>query len=58
MAIEDYDMILGMDWLSKYRARVDCINKSVQFIRPGKDMLEFKANRVKECKFLIAGTKA
>jgi hypothetical protein len=30
----------------------------MQFIRPGCDLLKFKANRVKECKFFIAGAKA
>jgi hypothetical protein len=58
MAIEDYDLILGMDWLLKHGAQVDCNNKVVQFVRPGRDVLEFKANRIKERKFQIAGTKA
>jgi hypothetical protein len=34
MAIEDYDLILGMDWLPKHGTRVDCRNKVVQFVRP------------------------
>jgi hypothetical protein len=29
----------------------------VQFVRPGRDVLEFKTNRVKEQKFLIAAAK-
>jgi hypothetical protein len=36
---------------------MDCKNKSVQFVRPGRDVLEFKADQVKERKFFIAGTK-
>jgi hypothetical protein len=54
MAIKDYDLILGMDWLSKYEARVDYRKKTVQFVKPGRHMLEFKNNQVKEKKFLIA----
>jgi hypothetical protein len=58
MVIEDYDVILGMDWLSKYGAHMDCKNKSVQFVRPSRIALELKANQVKERKFFIVGTKA
>jgi hypothetical protein len=58
MTIEDYDLILGMDWLSKHGARVDCKSKLVQFVRPRRNVLEFKANQIKERNFLIAGTKA
>jgi hypothetical protein len=58
MPFEDYDLILRMDWLSEHHARVDCKEKLVQFVRPRKDMLEFKGNRVKELKYLISGAKA
>jgi hypothetical protein len=57
MAIENYNLILGMDWLSRYGARVDYKNKVVQFVRLGRDVQKFKANRAKKRKFLIAGTK-
>jgi hypothetical protein len=56
MPIEDYDLILGMDWLSKHGARVDCKSKVVQFIRLGRDVMEFRGNLIKERKFLIVGT--
>jgi hypothetical protein len=42
MPFEDYDLILEMDWLLEHHARVDCEEKLVQFVRPGKDVLEFK----------------
>jgi hypothetical protein len=57
MTIEDYDLILGMDWLSMHSARMDYNNKVVHFVRPGRDVMEFKGNRINELKFLIAGTK-
>jgi hypothetical protein len=57
MPIEDYDLILGMYWLSKHGARVDCKSKVEQFVRPRWDVMEFKGNWIKERKFLIAGTK-
>jgi hypothetical protein len=44
--------------LSEHHARVDCKEKLVQFVIPGKDVLEFKRSRVKELKYLISGAKA
>ena len=29
--LRDFDIILGLDWLSKYRAMVDCFNKTIRF---------------------------
>jgi hypothetical protein len=58
MPIEDFDLILGMDWLLRHTARVDCNSKIVQFVRPEWDVMEFKGNRTKKQKFLIAETKA
>ena len=32
--IHDFDVILGMDWLSRHHAKVDCYRKEVRFYRP------------------------
>ena len=32
--IHDFDVILGMDWLSRHHAIVDCYRKEVRFCRP------------------------
>ena len=32
--IHDFDVILGMDWLSRHHASVDCYRKEVRFCRP------------------------
>lgn len=37
----DFDVILGMDWLSQNYAMVDCRNKVVTFQRPGLPMVTF-----------------
>jgi hypothetical protein len=58
MEIDDYDLIFGMDWLSRHEDRVDCRDKRVQFVRPRRDVLEFRANQLKERKLLITGTNA
>ncbi|GAV88016.1 RVP_2 domain-containing protein [Cephalotus follicularis] len=34
LPIRDLDVILGMDWLSTHRARMDCYNKIVDFRLP------------------------
>ena len=33
--IHDFDVILGMDWLSRHHATVDCYRKEVRFYIPG-----------------------
>ena len=34
LGIHDFDIVLGMDWLSKYRATLDCYKKEVRLVRP------------------------
>ncbi|XP_017227640.2 uncharacterized protein LOC108203314 [Daucus carota subsp. sativus] len=40
----DYEVILGMDWLSKYNATIDCKNKKVMFKPSEEDQFEFVAD--------------
>ena len=39
--IHDFDVILGMDWLSKYHSIVDCYRKEVRLCRPGETEVVF-----------------
>ena len=39
--IHDFDVILGMDWLSRHHATVDCYRKEVRFCRPGQTEVVF-----------------
>ena len=39
--IHDFDVILGMDWLSRHHATVDCYRKEVRFCRPGETKVVF-----------------
>ena len=39
--IHDFDVILGMDWLSRHHATVDCYKKEVRFCRPGETEIVF-----------------
>ena len=38
----DFDVVLGMDWLSRHRATLDCYKKEVKLHRPGKLEVKFK----------------
>ena len=41
----DFDVILGMDWLSTHQASMDCFTKKVIFRKPGFPELEFEGDR-------------
>ena len=39
--IQDFDVILGMDWLSRHHATMDCFRKEVKFCRSGEPEVTF-----------------
>ena len=39
--IHDFDVILGMDWLSRHHATMDFYRKKVRFCRPGQTEVVF-----------------
>ena len=39
--IHDFDVILGMDWLSRHHATVDCYRKEVRLCRTGQTEVVF-----------------
>ena len=41
----DFDVILGMDWLSTHRVSMDCFTKKIIFRKPGYLELEFEGDR-------------
>ena len=43
--MRDFDVVLGMDWLSRHRATLDCYKKEVKLHRPGKLEVKFKGMR-------------
>ncbi|XP_028065034.1 uncharacterized protein LOC114268123 [Camellia sinensis] len=53
-----FDIILGMDWLSKYHATIDCVSKQVTFQLPGQSEFVFKGQRVVSPPYLIFAMKA
>jgi hypothetical protein len=43
---KDIDVILGMDWLSKYKVFIDCAKKSIKLTTLDGNELEFVAEPV------------
>jgi hypothetical protein len=42
-----YDIILGIDWLTKYHASIDCRKNEVVFCLPGIEPFKFKGSHVR-----------
>ena len=57
--IHDFDVILGMDWLARYRAVMDCFEKTVRLsIDSSDDTVEFVGERRSPNTRLILALKA
>jgi len=41
LELQDFDIILGMNWLSKYKALIDCYPKTVTFQTPEGERMIF-----------------
>ena len=41
----DFDVVLGIDWLSRHRATLDCYKKEVKLHRPRKLEVKFRGIR-------------
>ena len=45
LGIHDFDIVLGMDWLSKHRATLDCYKKEVRLVRQEEPDVIFRGIR-------------
>ena len=54
----DFEVILGMDWLSKYHASIDCNDKRVVFQPPGEEKFTFLGSSKKKMVPIISMIKA
>ena len=43
--MRDFDVVLGMDWLSRHKATLNCYKKEVKLHRPGKLEVKFRGMR-------------
>ncbi|XP_070007283.1 uncharacterized protein [Nicotiana sylvestris] len=54
----DFEIILGMDWLSPYHAFLDCYAKTVTLAMPGLPRLEWKGSTIDTSSRVISFLKA
>ena len=54
----DYDVILGMNFLSKYGAMIDCKAKAVGFNPPGEEKFTFFSDKRRSQKMFISAMRA
>ena len=54
----DYDIILGMDFLGKYNAVIDCQRRAVTFKPAGDKEFIFRGSTPKQPKMFISALKA
>ena len=55
--MRDFDVVLGMDWLPRHRAKLDCYKNEVKLNRPGKLEVKFRGLR-KELSFCMISVMA
>ncbi|KAD3641324.1 hypothetical protein E3N88_30548 [Mikania micrantha] len=58
MQINDFDMILGMDWLSKHRVTIDCQTRRVLFGDPMNPLLVYQGTQPRKPLKIISALKA
>ena len=42
LSISEFDVILGIEWLTKYGAVLDCVSKLITFTTPGGQSFKFQ----------------
>ena len=58
LGLQDFDVILGMDWLASYHAFVDCFGKRVTFIISGQPKFSFEGKHVDRPLCMISALRA
>ena len=58
LGLQDFDVILGMDWLASYHASVDCFGKRVTFSIPGQPDFSFEGKHVDKPLRVISALQA
>ncbi|XP_073267145.1 uncharacterized protein [Populus alba] len=54
LELHDFDIILGMNWLSKYKALIDCYARTVTFQTPKGERITFEGKRILKSNALIS----
>ncbi|GKV24884.1 hypothetical protein SLEP1_g34427 [Rubroshorea leprosula] len=58
LGIVEFDVILGMDWLSTHYAMVDCYEKVVTFSAPNQPVIRFEGEKVGSFPLLVSCMQA
>ena len=58
LEMHDFDMILGMDWLDRHFALLDCRRKRVIFRKPGKKEIVYQCPRNRASKMIVSALRA
>jgi hypothetical protein len=58
LELSDFDIILGMNWLGKNKARLDCFTKTVTFQGAKGETMVFKGERISNFTNMISGMVA
>ncbi|WJZ82022.1 hypothetical protein VitviT2T_001820 [Vitis vinifera] len=58
LELQDFDVILGMDWLASYHAFVDCFGKRVTFRIPGQPDFSFEGKHVDKPLRMVSALRA
>ena len=58
LPVLEFDIILGMDWLSQHRAVIDCFAKMIIFRPEGQDEFMYQGDRSKAPITLISAIQA
>ena len=58
LSMQNFEVILGMDWLTKYHATIDCNKKIVIFQPPGEEQFMFNGISFSRSLLIIYALKA
>ena len=58
LEIQGYDVILGMDWLTKHKVTIDCEQKLLSLVTPKGERLVQKGMKPTQAIPLISATRA
>ena len=56
--LQDFDVILGIDWLASYHAFVDCFGKQVTFSIPGQTEFSFERKHIDKPLHVVMALRA
>ena len=48
LAMKEFDVILGVDWLTKYHAKLDYVRKRISFLVPRSQSFDFQCNPISD----------